>query len=90
VSALHIPDDGCCCAEDLHAVMQAAVDQMVGYQVFVANDVIKPTGAEVAEYTARVCMLLQNVLDDYAENHGQPDAYHAALAASHVVKSMRD
>lgn len=89
MTALHIADVGCCCTDDLFAVLQACIDQMVGFQTFATMGVLQPTASHVLEHSAKVAAIAQNTLNSYAENHGLPDAYHAALAASHVMQAMQ-
>lgn len=88
MTALHVVDVGCCCTDDLYSVIQALVDQLVGFQTFASMGAIQPSVGMVLEHSAKVAAIAQNTLNSYAENHGLPDAYHAALAASHVMKSM--
>lgn len=89
MTALHIPDDGCCCAEDLAAVTQACVDHLVGFAALVAGDMFDPTLATATRVQEAICGILQAALTDYAENHGAPDPMHDSLAFSHVVMAMR-
>lgn len=88
MTALHVPAEGCCCIEDLAATAQAAIDQLVGYLTFVENGVISPNALHALAHTKRVAEALQELLSDYAENHGEPDAYHQALAASFIVRKV--
>ena len=88
MNALHIPDDGCCCAEDLLAVTQACVDVLVGFAALVAGDMFDPTLPMAIEQQEKVSKILQRAIDDYAENHGAPDAYHDSLAFAHVHEGM--
>lgn len=88
MTALHVADVGCYCTDDLFSVVQACVDQLVGFQTFASMGAIQPSAGMVLEHAAKVAAIAQNTLNSYAENHGLPDAYHAALAASHVMKSM--
>ncbi len=89
MTALHVPDDGCCCAEDLAAVAQAVIDVLVGFQALVCADMFDPTLPEAMAHQSKACTILQNVLTDYAENHGAPDVYHDSLAFAHVNERMR-
>lgn len=89
MTALHIPDDGCCCSEDLVAVTQAVVDALVGFQSLVCADMFDPTLPQAMAFQAKACTILQNALTSYNENHGEPDAYHDALAFAHVNAGLR-
>ena len=89
MTALHVPDDGCCCSEDLAAVAQAVVDVLVGFQAMVCGDMFDPNVPQAMAFQAKATTILQNVLTDYAENHGSPDAYHDSLAFAHVNERMR-
>lgn len=89
MTALHVPDDGCCCSEDLLAVVQACVDQMVGFNALVAGDMFDPSLTDAMAHQERVCKILQGVVTEYAENHGAPDPYHDSLAFAHVCAGMR-
>lgn len=89
MSALHVPDDGCCCHEDLQAVAQAVVDQLVGFQTLVAGDMFDPSLTMAMEHQAKAVGILQAALNEYAENHGAPDPMHDSLAFSHVCTAMR-
>jgi len=89
MTALHIPDDGCCCSEDLLAVAQAVVDQLVCFQTLVAGDMFDPTLDQAMQHQAKACGILQKALEDYADNHGAPDPLHDSLAFAHVTQAMR-
>ena len=89
MTALHVPDDGCCCSEDLLAVVQACIDQMVGFNALVAGDMFDPTLEQAMAHQAQVTKILQGVVNEYAENHGAPDPYHDSLAFAHVCAGMR-
>ena len=89
MTALHVPDDGCCCTEDLAAVAQAVIDALVGFQALVCADMFDPSLPDAMKFQASACTILQNALTDYAENHGAPDAYHDSIAFAHVNKGLR-
>ena len=89
MTALHIPDDGCCCTEDLAAVAQAVVDALVGFQSLVCADMFDPSLTDAMAFQAKACAILQNVLTEHAENHGAPDPYHDSLAFGHVNERLR-
>lgn len=89
MTALHDRGDDCCCVEDLQAVVQACVDQLVGFQVLVAGDMFDPSLTQAMEHETKVCCILQDALERFAELHHAPDAYHTAIAISHVVNEMR-
>lgn len=89
MTALHDLADDCCCVEDLQAVVQACVDQLIGFQVFVAGDMFDPSVTQAMEHESKVCCILQDALEMFAELHKEPDAYHQAIAVSHVTNGMR-
>lgn len=68
---------------------QAVVDALVGFEALVCADMFDPTLPDAMAFQAKACAILQNVLTDYAENHGAPDALHDSLAFGHVNERLR-
>lgn len=89
MTPLHVPDDGCCCAEDITAVTQAVIDALVGFDALVAGDMFDPSVAQAMAFQQKCCKILQGALTSYAENHGEPDTYHDSLAFAHVNAGLR-
>jgi hypothetical protein len=80
---------GCCCAEDMQAVMQAAVDQLVGFATLTSEGHLTCTVTKMCEHSLKVTAFVQSYLDDYAMNHGCPDAIHMAAAEQMLAEAMK-
>lgn len=80
---------GCCCAEDLAAQVQACIDQAVGLDTLNTSQVIAPTAEQWAIHYRKLSALLQAAVDQYASQHGNPDADHAVGAAEWLLRELR-
>lgn len=80
---------GCCCAEDLAAMVQACIDQAVGLETLNTAEIIRPTEEQWAIHYRQLSTLLQAAVDQYTEQHGVPDPAHEAGAAEWLLKELR-
>lgn len=78
----------CCCMDDLQAVVQASVDQLVGFAEFIRTGMLIATAEAVTAHTDIVCAFIQEYLDDCVKNHGGPDAAHRSAAVKALMKHL--
>jgi hypothetical protein len=80
---------GCDCAEVFAARVQALADQAVGVFTLKQVQAIEPTSAQWSLHYQKLSQLLQSALDDYAEQHGEPDALQAVEAAEWLLRELK-
>jgi hypothetical protein len=80
---------GCCCAEDFAARVQACIDQAVGLETLQTAKIVAPTAEQWAIHYRKLSTLLQDAVDKYTSQHGQPDADHTVGAAEWLLRELR-
>jgi hypothetical protein len=80
----------CCCPDDIAAVAQCAVDQLVGMVTLSKQMGLTFSPDDMLKVAERTAGYVQDHLDDYAKHHGAPDVHHQIAATEAILKAMAD
>lgn len=80
---------GCECAEVFAARMQAISDQIMGVVTLTEAKVIEPSGSQLIIHYAKGQAMLQQAIDAYVAQHGEPSADRAVEAAEWLLRALR-
>lgn len=83
------PTSGYTCVMQLQARVQAVTDQLVGFVEFVEKSGLPISAAMVLKHYSKASGLLQTALDDYATDHGAPDAWTDVEAVRWVLTGLK-
>jgi len=78
----------CCCPDDVAATAQVVVDQLIGMEYLAATTGIVWDVSWVLRVCKETAEFMQAYLDDYVQQHGQPDVQHQIAATEAILKAM--